>query len=96
MRYPIGENCPTDKFVVTLEKCKAASAVLGLNYGGDNVEPTLPAGCYWKGGYSYFKAADDASRRVTRSFGDTGGVCLFGKCWHCNTNKNVYTKYEAV
>ena len=82
-KYPIGENCPKERIVETLHKCKAASAVLGLDYDGykpfKNNRFDRPAGCFWEGEYSYFNAVVDPSQTRPDDFGPRGGVCVKGK-----------------
>ena len=79
-KYPSGENCPIGKIVATIDKCKDASAVLGLIYVTEYNSPHLPAGCYWNNvGESHFNAVVDPSQTRPESFGLKGGVCVKGK-----------------
>ena len=87
--YPIGENCQKGRSVVTLDKCKAASAVLGLYYKYELNNPSRPAGCYWKGKNAYLNTVVDPYQTIPESLGARGGVCVKGNFWHCNRKKNT-------
>ena len=87
-KYPSGENCPIGRIITTLEKCKKASAVLGLRYLRDYNNPDRPAGCYWKEDQTlistYFNAIVEPSKTKPESFDATGGVCDEGKLFYCH------------
>ena len=82
-KYRINENCPIGRIVLTVDECKAASAVLGLSYKGIFNLFTRPAGCYFTElGYpehSYFNRIVDPSKTNPEYFDNTGGVCVKGK-----------------
>ena len=80
-RYPSEENCPIDRIVSTVELCKDASVVLGLEYQAavDPGQSIYPAGCYWENTESYFNAIVDPSQTNPGSFRGRGGVCINGK-----------------
>ena len=82
-KYRINENCPIGRIVLTVDECKAASAVLGLSYKGIFNLFTRPAGCYFTElGYpehSYFNRILDPSDTNPEYFDNTGGVCVKGK-----------------
>ena len=89
-KYPSGENCPIGKIVATIDKCKDASAVLGLIYVTEYNSPHLPAGCYWNNvGESNFNAVVDPSQTSPDSFGVMGGVCVKGKLLQCCRMENI-------
>ena len=78
-KYPSGENCPIGKIVATIDKCKDASAVLGLIYVTEYNSPHLPAGCYWNNVEElHFNAVVDPSQTTPEYFGLRGGVCVGG------------------
>ena len=80
MKYPSGENCPIGSMIVNIYKCKAASAILGLNYDGAISSYLKPAGCYWwSGEKSYFNKGFDPYQTSPESFDERGGVCVKGK-----------------
>ena len=72
---PAGKNCPDGTIVTTLDKCKDASAVLGLTYTDNRHSPNFPAGCHWTGTESYFNAVVEPSQTSPQNFGTWGGVC---------------------
>ena len=72
---PAGKNCPDGTIVRTLDKCKDASAVLGLSYTDNRHSPNFPAGCHWMGTESYFNAVVEPSQTSPQNFGTSGGVC---------------------
>ena len=84
-KYPIGRNCPVGRIVVTAEKCKAASAVLGLNYKGlimglnirgHTKHLSRPAGCYFWGENSGFNDVVDPSQINPMIVDARGAVCV--------------------
>ena len=84
-KYPIGRNCPVGRMVVTAEKCKAASAVLGLNYKGlimglnirgHTKHLSRPAGCYFWGENSGFNDVVDPSQINPMIVDVRGAVCV--------------------
>ena len=94
-KYPNGQSCPIGRIVATIDKCKDASAVLGLTYMGNMRISEVPAGCHWENhcdsqGYagchttskeSQFNAIVDPSQTNPERFGATGGVCVKGRFW---------------
>ena len=91
VKYSSGENCPIGSMIVDIYKCKAASAILGLNYQvvtSHFISSHLaPAGCYWSGEKSYFNKGFDPYQTSPESFGASGGVCVKGKSKNCHGGK---------
>ena len=87
VKYSSGENCPIGSMIVDIYKCKAASAILGLNYDGSISSHLTPAGCYWSGEKSYFNKGFDPYQTSPESFGARGGVCVKGKSKKCHGRK---------
>ena len=95
-KYPNGQSCPIGRIVATIDKCKHASAVLGLTYVGTYRSSEAAAGCHWENrcnspGYegchtsakeSQFNAIVDPSQTNPERFGATGGVCVKGRFLH--------------
>ena len=89
-KSPSGENCPIGKIVATIDKCKDASAVLGLTYVKEYNSFHLPAGCYWNNvEEAHFNAVVDPSQTSPASFGLKGGVCVKGKFLQCYRMENI-------
>ena len=96
-KSPSGENCPIGKIVATIDKCKDASAVLGLTYVKEYNSRHLPAGCYWNNvEEAHFNAVVDPSQTSPESFGLKGGVCVKGKFLQCYRMKNKLHEYDLL
>ena len=86
---PAGKNCPDDTIITTLDKCKDASAVLGLTYTDNRHSPNFPAGCHWMGTESYFNAVVEPSQTSSQNFGTWGGVCDKGNILALSYKENI-------
>ena len=75
----IGENCPGEHIIDSMDRCKNVAEDLGLPFMRNLWEPEgyrdFPAGCvFWDDKVDFNKRVDP-SKTKPENFGDHGGIC---------------------
>ena len=78
----VGQNCPKNRIITSVEKCEDALRVLGLKpFNLNTNQVSRPAGCYWRSdGTGNFNHMINPFSTNKSAFGNRGGICsLAGK-----------------